>query len=288
MARAIFAAQDDPTPNMLGFLVAAAIALVIDAVYLFAVLPRANSFEMFVIAFAPMYLLLGAMMSMPATFRIGGPIAFIAATQLALPGSYAADFPSYVNSSAAAIAGLGATVIITRIIRPVSAEWTAYRLLRRNRRAIKTIAANRSPANLAAFVTLMLDRLSLVAPRLAVSTEGDEGAAASALADLRVGINILGLQRDASELPEGLHCAIRTMLDAIAAHYWRRSLDPADNTLLGMIDRVIAEVVQDPAGITRALLLQLSAIRRGLYPDAPPYTSDMAREMMQQTIGRRA
>ncbi len=288
VACAIFAAQDDPTPNMLGFLAAAAIALVIDAIYLFAVLPRANSFEMLVIAFAPVYLLLGAMMSMPATARVGGPIAFIGASQLALSSSYAADFPSYVNNSAAAIIGLGATAIITRIIRSVSAEWTAYRLLRRNRRAIAIVAANRSPANLAAFVTLMLDRLSLVAPRLAVSAEGGDSAATSALADLRVGINILGLQRETPELPERLHRTVRTMLDAIAAHFRRRSLDPADSALLAIIDRVIAEVVQDPATITRTLLLQLSGIRRGLFPDAPPYTSDTAREMMQQTIGRPA
>jgi uncharacterized membrane protein YccC len=238
--------------------------------------------------FAPVFLFLGAMMSMPATARVGGPIAFIAASQLALSGSYAADFPSYVNSSAAAIVGLGATAIITRIIRSVSAEWTAYRLLRRNRRAIATIAANRSPANLAAFVALMLDRLSLVAPRLAVSAEGADGAARSALADLRVGINVLGLQRGVPELPERLHRAVRTMLDAIAAHYRRHNLDPADTTLLGIIDRVIAEVVQDPATIPRELLLQLSGIRRGLFPNAPPYTSDMAREMMQQAIGRPA
>jgi uncharacterized membrane protein YccC len=288
IACAFFAAQDDPTPNMLGFLVAALVALVVDAVYLFAVLPRANSFEMLVLAFAPVFLILGTMMSMPATARIGGPIAFIAASQLALSSSYAADFPSYVNSSLAAIVGLGATAIITRIIRSVSAEWTAYRLLRRNRRAIAAIAANRSAADLAAFVALMLDRLSLVAPRLAVSAERADDAATSALADLRVGINVLGLQRDAPDLPERLRRAVRTMLDAIAVHYRRHSLDPADSTLLGLIDRVIAEVVQDPATITRELLLQLSGIRRGLFPNAPPYTSNIAREMMQQTIGRPA
>jgi uncharacterized membrane protein YccC len=288
VACAFFAAQDDPTPNMLGFLVAAVIALVIDAVYLFALLPRANNFEMLILAFAPVFLVLGTMMSMPATARVGGPIAFIAASQLALSSSYAADFPSYVNSAAAAIVGLGATAIITRIVRSVSAEWTAYRLLRRNRRAIATIAANRSPANLAAFVALMLDRLSLVAPRLAVSAEGADGPATSALADLRVGINILGLQRDVPELPERLRRAVRTMLDAIAVHYRRHSLDPADSALLGIIDRAIAEAVQDPATITRELLLQLSGIRRGLFPNARPYTPDMARAMMQRTIGRPA
>lgn len=288
VACAIFAAQDDPTPNMLGFLLAALIAMLIDAMYLFAVLPRANNFEMLVLAFAPIFLVLGAMMGIPATARVGGPIAFLSASLLALSGSYAADFPSYVNGSAAAIVGLAAAAIISRIIRSVSAEWTAFRLLRRNRRDIATIAANNSPANLTVFVGLMLDRLSLVAPRLAVSAESASGAATSALADLRVGINILGLQGNVPELPERLRRAVRTMLDAIAAHYRRRSLDAADSTLLGIIDRAIAEAVQDPASITRELMLQLSGIRRGLFPNAPPYTSDMAREMMQRMIGRPA
>jgi uncharacterized membrane protein YccC len=288
VACAFFAAQDDPAPNVLAFLVAAVIAIVMDAVYLFVVLPRAHDFEMLVLAFAPVFLVLGAMMSMPATARVSGPIAFIAATQLALSSSYAADFASYVNGSVAAIAGLGATAIIIRIIRSVSAEWTAYRLLRRNRRDLANIAANRSSANLPAFVVLMLDRLNLVVPRLAVSAAGADGAATSALADLRVGVNIIGLQRDAPQLPERLRSAVRRMLDAIAVHYRRRSLNPADAALLGMIDRVIAEVVQDPASITRELLLQLSGIMRGLFPNAPPYKSDMARQMMQQTLARPA
>jgi uncharacterized membrane protein YccC len=288
IACAFFAAQDDPAPNILGFLVAALIAIIIDAIYLFAVLPRAHDFEMLVLAFAPIFLVLGTMMSMPSTARVGGPIAFIGATQLAISGSYSADFASYANSSAAAIAGLVATAIIIRIIRSVSAEWTAYRLLRRNRRDLATIAANKNPAHLAAFVALMLDRLSLVVPRLAVSALSADGAAASALADVRVGVNIIGLQRVAPGLPERLRSAVRMMLDAIAMHYHGRNLDSADAALLGIVDRVIAEVVQDPANMTRELLLQLGGIRRGLFPNAPPYTSDVAREMMQQTLARPA
>ena len=61
------------------------------------------------------------------------------------------------------------------------------------------------------------------------------------------------------------------MLDAIAAHYRRRALEQADAALLGVIDRTIAAAVQDPATKTRDLLLQLGGIRRGLFPNAPPY-----------------
>jgi len=109
----------------------------------------------------------------------------------------------------------------------------------------------------------MLDRLSLVIPRLAVSAAGADGAATSALADLRVGVNIIGLQRDAMHLPEQLRRAIRTMLDAIASHYRRRNLGQADAALLGIIDRVIATVVQDRATMTRELLLQARAVPQG-------------------------
>jgi uncharacterized membrane protein YccC len=282
VACAFFAAQDDPVPNIVGFLVAAVIALVIDAIYLFAILPLAHDFEMLVLAFAPVFLILGALTSMPATARASGPITFIAATQLALSSSYNADFPTYANSAVAAITGLGATAIIVRIFRSVSAEWTAWRLLRRNRVEVANIAANRSAANLNVFAALMLDRLSLVVPRLAFSAEGADGAATSALADIRVGVNIIGLQRDAVHLPEQLRRGLRPMLDGIATHYRRRNLDQADAVLLGIIDRVIAAAVQDPATMSRALLLQLGGIRRGLFPNAPPYARGAEPELSQR------
>jgi uncharacterized membrane protein YccC len=276
IAAAFFAAQDDPVPNIVGFLFGTVIAIVIDAIYLFAILPQAHDFEMLVLAFAPVFLILGVLSSMPATARAAGPIAFIAATQLALSSSYNADFASYANGSAAAIIGLGATAIIVGIFRSVSAEWTAWRLLRRNRIEVANIAANRSQENIDVFAALMLDRLSLVVPRLAVGTNGTDDSATSALADIRVGVNIIGLQRDAEQRPEQLRHALRIMLDAIASHYSRRNLDQADSVVLGTIDKAIATAVRDPATTSKDLLLQLGGIRRGLFPDAPHYVQQVA------------
>jgi uncharacterized membrane protein YccC len=284
VACAFFAAQDDPAPNVLSFLVAAVVANVIDAIYLFAVLPQARDFEMLVLALAPVFLILGTLTSIPATARVSGPISFIAATQLAISSSYNADFTAYANSVAASIFGLGATAIIIRIVRSVRAEWTAWRLLRRNRIDIANIAATRSSADLTAFVALMLDRLTLVVPRLAVSAAGADGAAVSALADLRAGVNIVNLQRDVTTLPERPRRAVRTMLEAVARHYRRRSLEEADSALLGMIDRAIAAVTEDPAIPKRELLLRLGGIRRGLFPNAPPYTPEAVREFIRPPL----
>jgi uncharacterized membrane protein YccC len=241
---------------------------------------------MLVLAFAPVFLVLGTLASMPATAARFGPITFVAATQLALSSSYNADFTSYANSAAAAIIGLGATAIIIRIVRSVSADWTAWRLLRRNRIDIANIAATRSSADLTTFVALMLDRLTLVVPRLAVSAAGADGAAVSALADLRAGVNILNLQRDVTTLPEQPRRAVRTMLEAIARHYRRRSLEESDPALLGMIDRAIAAVTEDPATPQRELLLRLGGIRRGLFPNAPPYAPETVREFIPHPLAR--
>jgi Fusaric acid resistance protein family len=130
----------------------------------------------------------------------------------------------------------------------------------------------------------MLDRLSLVVPRLAVSAEGADGAATSALADLRVGVNIIGLQHEAVDLTEQFRRAARTMLDAIAAHYRQRGLEQADAALLEVIDRAIATAALDPATMTRDLLLQLGGIRRGLFPNARPYTRETASASDQQNV----
>ena len=77
-------------------------ALLIDAVYLFAILPLVHDFEMLVLVLAPVFLLLGLLMAMPATAAAGGPIAFIAATELALSSSYSADFAAFTNGGIAA------------------------------------------------------------------------------------------------------------------------------------------------------------------------------------------
>jgi uncharacterized membrane protein YccC len=261
---AFFAAQDDPVPSLVAFLLAAIIALTIDAFYLFVVLPQVRDFEILVLVFAPVFLLLGLFMTIPATARAGGPIAFIAATELALSNGYDADFASYVNNSLAAIAGLGATAVIIGVVRSVSAEWTAQRLLRNNRADIAAAAVSRDPASRIRFLSLLLDRLGLVVPRLAANAEGD-AAAMAALTSVRVGVNVVGLRAGMAELAEDARDAVATMLNAVASHYRQRTEQPGSPVLLHAIDHAIEEVIRDPARSSRTMLLEIGGIRRGLF-----------------------
>jgi hypothetical protein len=85
----------------------------------------------------------------------------------------------------------------------------------------------------------------------------------------------MGLERAATHLPEQLHRAIRSMLDAIAVHYRRHNLEQANAALLRTIDGVISIALQDPARMSKDLLLQLGGIRRGLFPHASPYVREV-------------
>ena len=282
IAVSFFATQDDPVPSILKFLGATVVALVIDAVYLFAILPLVHDFEMLVLVLAPVFLLLGLLMAMPATAPIGGPIAFIAATQLALSSSYSADFAAFTNGGIAAIVGLALAAIAIRLIRSVGAEWAAERLLRRNRRDIADAALSHGIASRTVFVALILDRLSLVVPRLAASAENADAAVVSALADLRVGLAIVELRRHRASLPPPAHASIDTMLKGLAAHYRQRISTPPAPELLDMIDRAIAAVTATSVAALPDLLRALAGLRRALFPEAPPYVPNPAEPPSQQ------
>lgn len=273
VACCFFAARDDPVPNVIGFLMAALIGIVIDAVYLFAVLPLVHDFEMLALVMAPFFLLVGAFAAMPATAQICGPIAFIAAAQLALTSSYNADFAGYVNGSAAAIAGIMATALILRVVRSVGSDWVARRLLRVNRLAIAHAAETRHPDHRVTFLSRLLDRFGLVVPRLASCAEGADGAAAKALADLRVGVNVVDLQRDGADLKGEARIAMDDLLDAVARYYRHRAPLPAEPALLEAIDRAIREAAGASIAAVRSVLLQLVGIRRALFPEAAPYVA---------------
>ena len=288
VACAFFAAQDDPAPSIVAFLWGAIAALVIDAIYLFAILPQVHDFEMLVLALAPVFLIIGALASMPATARTFAPLGLLIAILLALSSSYSADFATYANNGAAAIIGLAVTAIIIRIVRSVSAGWTAQRLLRRNRADIRNAALNRDAHSRIAFAQLMLDRLSLVAPRLGASAEGADDAALAALRDLRVGINIVDLQRLTAGLSGEVRHAVRTMLDAVAAHYRRHRSVKASPALLAAIDRTIAAAASEPGNGRGDVLLQLGGIRRGLFPEAAHYAPEIAATIGEAAAARSA
>ncbi|WP_342152007.1 FUSC family protein [Methylorubrum sp. SB2] len=268
-----FAAQDDPAPLIVGFANSAILGAIGAGAYLFAVLPLATTFEMLALALAPALLLCGVFMAQPKTAPLAMGAAVNGSAMIALQGSYSADFAAFANSSIAVVVGMWVAAIVTRLVRSVGAGWSARRLRGVNRRDLARAAERQGAQNGLELAALMLDRVGLIAPRLAALPSDDAEWTADLLAEVRVGINVVELRRDRRRLPKPARAAVEALLAALARHFRGKPAAPGPDlldTIDAALDAVSPEAWQAPG---RAALMGLVGIRRGLFPQADPYRS---------------
>jgi uncharacterized membrane protein YccC len=266
-----FAAQDDPAKGISSFGWWSAVAVIVVAVYLFAITPAISDIEVLIAALAPTYLLFGFLIARPATSFIGLALAANSATLLALQSTYAADFQSYVNSSMAFLIGMAMAAVVTKLARTVGAEWIAQRLMKTSWTTLAATAERRGMNDRAAFAGLMLDRLGMLTQRIAAIDEADRTDVVN-LSLLRVGLNIIDLRRSRRLLGPATLEAIDDMLAALAIAARKHTAGAMPGKLLERIDTALLRTVEEPAGKPREdALIGITGIRRGLFPHAAAY-----------------
>jgi len=281
VACSFFAAQDDPAPAIALMIRNALIVIVADAIYEFVILPRVETFPELMLVLLPAGLGVGVLVSRPATFGTGMVMGAVGSTILALSNGYSGNFSDYLNGGIALVFGLASALFITRLIRSVGAAWSARRLLTAGWRDIANAADLRGAQHDRAHLTgIMMDRLGLLMPRLAAVSPGADLAAADALIDLRVGLNVIGMQREMNFLGPIERAQLADVLDGVAAYYRGDPLKPPSQNLLTAIDRAI-NTLADAIGTThdrphREALMMLVGLRLVLFASAPPPFIDLA------------
>lgn len=271
VACSFFAAQDEPARFIRSFGLWSLVAIVVVAIYLFALVPAISHIEVLVVALAPTFLLYGFLIARPATAGTGMALAANTATLLALQSTYIADFASYANSAVAFFVGVLIAELVTRIARGVGAEWIANRLVLSSWITIAVAAERRGKRDRAEFAGQMLHRLGLLVQRIAFLSESDRRDADS-LVQLRIGINIIDLRRARYGLAASTISVIDDMLDQLAIACRSYAGGGMPRELLTSVDRALAQAVKDPNDSAREdALIGLVGIRRGLFPDAPAY-----------------
>ena len=271
VACSFFAAQDEPARFIRSFGLWSLVAIVVVAIYLFAVVPAISHIEVLIVALAPTFLLYGFLIGRPATAGTGMALAANTATLLAIQSTYSADFASYANSAVAFFVGVLIAEIVTRIARGVGAEWIANRMVLSSWKTIAVAAERRGKRDRAEFAGLMLHRLGLLVQRIAFLSESDRRDADS-LVQLRIGINIIDLRRARYGLAASTIAVIDDMLDRLAVACRSYAGEGMPTELLTSVDRALAQAVKDPNDSAREdALIGLVGIRRGLFPDAPAY-----------------
>jgi uncharacterized membrane protein YccC len=271
VACSFFAANDEPARGIRSFGLWSLVAIVVVAIYLFALVPAISHIEVLIFALAPTFLLYGFLIARPATAPTGMALAANTATLLALQSTYSADFAAYANSAVAFFVGVVVAEVVTRIARGVGAEWIAKRLMLSSWKTLAIAAEHRGRRDRAQFAGLMLHRIGLLVQRIAFISESDRRDADS-LVQLRIGLNIIDLRRARYGLAASTVHVIDDTLDDLAAVF-RRHVDGAmPLELLPRIDAALAQAVRDPNdGAREDALIGLVGIRRGLFPDAAAY-----------------
>lgn len=274
-----FSTQDNPVPFIRGFLDYTIYSIPVSALYLLVLLPAAHNFETLVLVCAPTFLLLGIFVARPSTFGRAFPFLFGVTGTLALMDTDTADMMSFTNGMLSQIAGLVAAAVITSMFRRVGAAWTARRLLKAGWSELARLGGGEK-TTLAEFSARTVDRIGLLAPRLALAAKSQSNQqdlqdlqATDALRDLRIGLNMTLLQQVRPQLGRG-DTALGPLMTQLSQHFKRLPAIDKDGEshLLGALDnalRAICEGTHDAP--QREALAALTGIRRDMFPWAVPY-----------------
>jgi len=269
-----FATMDDPVPAIHGFLKYTLWSIPISAVYVLLLMPGVQDFGMLVLVCAPTFLVLGCYMARPANFLAAMALLFGVAGTLAMHDTATADLVSFLNSMIGQVLGVVAAARITRLVRSVGVDWSARRIQRATWRELGEMAgAPRLQAAGDAYAVRMLDRIGLLAPRIAQAGGTLEGVVAhDALQDLRMGADIVALQRTRAHLPA--EAAAQVLAD-IAAFFRGRAggqgAGARPPALLARIDAALSGALGAPDASPewRSAITALVGLRRNLFPEAP-------------------
>ncbi|MFL7905568.1 FUSC family protein [Azospirillum argentinense] len=281
-----FASLDDPAPGIRLFLVFTLLSVPLAAFYLLVVLPSFDSFPMLVLGLAPTFLLLGVFVARPATMGKAMALLMGVVGSLSLLDLGTGDFASFLNSNVAQVVGIATALLVTQLCRSVGAAWSARRLLRAGWSEIAAMTAARSGIPVGSFENRMLDRVGLLSSRLALAGPQQDLAAADAVNDLRVGLNVAELQRARRALggPAAPHVA--RLLGAVGQHFRglsSRRLGTPPAEVLPMMDAALSNLSAEPRSAERdRAVIALAGLRRALFPHltfaAPESSSESLRE----------
>jgi uncharacterized membrane protein YccC len=276
-----FSTQDDPVPFIKSFLSWTVYSIPASALYLLVILPAVHGFEMLVLVCAPMFLLLGVLLARPSTFGRAMPFLFGVCGMLAMLDTHSADMMSFSNMMLSQVLGLTVAAVTTRVVRTVGAAWTARRLLKAGWNELARLGQGER-TTLPEFSARMVDRIGLLAPRLAQAAQlqpglGQDLQATDALRDLRIGLNMTLLQQVRPQLGRG-EAALSPVMAQLSCHFSRLPAidEDGETQLLGALDnalRAICEGTQD--AVQREALAALTGMRRDLFPAAAPYEKEI-------------
>lgn len=277
---ALFAALDDPTPAIIGFGLTFGVAIPVAAFYQFAILPGLDGLPLLLLFLAPTFLVGGYFMLDRKTALPS--LAFILgfSSALAFQETYSADFAAFVNSNTAIYVALFVAILVTRTVRSISVDSAARRLLVRTWRQLAALAASQQISDPTELAAEMVDRIGLLAPKLAVGAQSSSVSGADILTDLRIGMNIAMIQHYRAVTAPEESAGLNDLLQRIGSHFSvlaAGGASPSAAAALPALDHCLSLAMDNrttPEPSRREGLAALVGLRRNLFPEAPAFAHE--------------
>ena len=267
-----FATMDDPVPAINNFMKFTVVSAPVSALYVLVLLPLVHDFGMLALACAPVFLVLGLYCGRAGTAPSAMAMLFGIAGTLSMHDTAAVvDLPAFLNATLAQVLGIFAAALVTRLVRTVGADWSTRRIRRATWRELGDMAAApRGAAVDEAYAVRLVDRIALLAPRVAQADPVmRDDTVEGALRDLRSGLDIVALQRARPRLPA---LGIGAVMQGVARLFRQRGAgrDGAPpHALLADLDGALEGALAQRGADTRAAVTALVGLRRTLFPAAP-------------------
>ena len=289
VACSFFAAMDRPAPFISAMFMWCGVSLLASFVYLFAILPAIGGYEMLVLVFAPPFLFIGTLIPRPQFNMLAMLLTVNTASFVAMQNRFSADFTTFANEAIAALGGIGFALVWTRLARPFGAEIAARRLVRAGWSDLAETAAGLNRSDYEKLSGRMLDRMGQLIPRLA-SLDDRYLSEIDGFAEVRIGFNILAIQRERRHLNGEGQSEISAVLSGIAKLFRQRvSLREAvkpSTELQGQLDRALASSSLQENIRGRNVLDALIGLRRALFPYASPPSAPLGGDVVKSSSAK--
>lgn len=269
---ALFGSSDEPAPAVYRFFWGSLIGMVLAVIYAYAILPAVTSFAVLAAVLAPLSLLLGARLAMPPVSFAALGIVLGFFNGVGLTERYTAGFASFINGSVAQLVGTLFAAVTIGLFQTVGMDRRIERLIEAGWRDLAARSNAPGPPDPRGWTSRMLDRIGLLAPRLAARGIDPGQPLLDVLVDFRIGLVVAELRQLRLDAAPPEAAVTTRVLDGLADHYRRLRIDrptPPPAALLADIDDALTEFAHhEERRRRRRGVLALTSLRRNLYPSA--------------------
>ncbi len=198
----ILTALDNPVPVLRIFIVWSLISAGLGFIYAFGIFPYVTDFWQLALVLCPLILIAVSMMANPILMPVGMVLGINTMMGLNLHNRYSIDTVAYLDSSIAMIFGVITSLIVIDLVRAMSPDTSASRILALHYRALRQAIYLAYGTDFKVHLRSMLDRVGIMNSK-AVQAPTLKIAIQNALIESSAIVDLVRLQELMLQLPEG-------------------------------------------------------------------------------------